>query len=408
MYVADLHLHSKYSRATSRNMEPRALAQVARRKGVHLLGTGDVLHPAYRQELKEILREKGNGVYEYDGVDFLLTTETSHVFSQNGKLRKIHLVLLFPDFDTVDRVARKLESLGGNLTADGRPTFGLSVVDMLDLLFSVNEEVLVIPAHAWTPWFSLFGSRSGFDSPEEALGPFLEKVPAIETGLSSDPPMNWRVSALDRFVLVSNSDAHSPDKIGREANVFSEPVDFYELRRILFDHDRQRFLFTIEFFPEEGKYHYDGHRSCGVRFHPRETRQHRGLCPVCGRPLTVGVLYRVEQLADRPEGYIPPGAIPYRHLVPLKEILADVLGVGPNTKKVAQVYETALRHLGPELEILLRVPEADLERWLGPKVARAIVQVRRGEVQVEPGYDGVYGTVRVAPPRESPNQGTLF
>ncbi len=409
MYIADLHLHSKYSRATSRNMEPPALARVARRKGVHLLGTGDVLHPAYRQELKEILREKGNGVYEYDGVDFLLTTETSHVFSQGGRLRKIHLVLLFPDFDTVDRVAQKLESLGGNLTADGRPTFGLSVVDMLDLLFSVNEEILVIPAHAWTPWFSLFGSRSGFDSPEEALGPFLEKVPAIETGLSSDPPMNWRVSALDRFVLVSNSDAHSPDKIGREANVFREPVDFYELRRILLDHDRQRFLFTIEFFPEEGKYHYDGHRTCGVRFHPRETRQHRGLCPVCGRPLTVGVLYRVEQLADRPEGYVPPGAIPYRHLVPLKEILADVLGVGPNTKKVAQLYETALQHLGTEMDILLRVPEEDLRRWLGTPVARAIVQVRRGEVDIEPGYDGVYGTVRVRPPEpRQPEQGSLF
>ncbi len=409
MYVVDFHLHSKYSRATSKDMEPRTLSQVAKWKGVHMLGTGDILHPAYRREVQGLLKEKGEGVYTLDGVDFLLTVETSHVYSQDGRLRKIHIVWIFPDFQTVERAARALE-MYGKLDADGRPTFGLSVIEMTELMMAVNEDIMIIPAHVWTPWFSLFGSNSGFDSVEEAFGPFTGRVLALETGLSSDPPMNWRVSSLDSFALVSNSDAHSPDRIGREANVFREPVTFYSLREILQTKDRSRFLFTIEFYPEERKYHYDGHRSCGIRFHPKETRKTHGICPVCGRPLTVGVLHRVEKLADRPEGFVPPNAIPYKNLIPLKEIIAQDLGQGVDTKGVLYEYQKGIRRFGNELEILLNVPEEDLKQVFRPRTVEGILKARRGEVRVEPGYDGVYGKILVVDEqnREEPQQGTLF
>lgn len=408
MYIADLHIHSKYSRATSKGMEPITLSKFAKLKGINLLGTGDVLHPQYRKELKSVLKEKTYGVYTLNSVDFMLTVETSHVYSHNGRVRKIHILWVFPDFETVDRTARALE-MYGNLVADGRPTFGLSVQEMMEIVLSVNPDVIAIPAHAWTPWFSIFGSNSGYDSIREAFGSFLQYVPAIETGLSSDPPMNWRVSALDKFSLVSNSDAHSPDRIGREANAFSEPVDFYSLREILQRKNQHKFLFTIEFFPEEGKYHYDGHRSCGVRLHPSETKRLRNICPICGKPLTVGVLNRVEQLADRPEGFVPENSIPFKNLIPLKEIIAQDLGVAPDTKSVESEYRKGIHYFGNELNILLNVPEEDLKHVFRPDTVQGIIKAREGKIRVEPGYDGVYGKIIVIEKVPKPKvQDTLF
>jgi uncharacterized protein (TIGR00375 family) len=407
MYVADLHIHSKYSRATSEDMTPEVLAAVAEKKGVNLLGTGDILHPMWRRELVGILREEREGIYRFKRLDFILTTEVSLVYSQGNTVRKVHIVLVFPDFETVERVAKRL-SLYGNLEADGRPTFGLTLPQFIDVIRGVSSEILLIPAHVWTPWFSIFGSNSGFDSLDEALSDKKFEIIALETGLSSDPPMNWRWSHLDDFPLVSNSDAHSPWRIGREANVFSEPFDFPTLKEILRKKDKNRFLFTIEFFPEEGKYHYDGHRNCGIRLSPKESKRVNNVCPVCGRPLTVGVLHRVEDLADRPEGYVPDSAINYRRLVPLDEIVAEALGIGSGTQKVKLEMEKLLSQFKSELEILLSVPEYELEKRIHPRVAKGIINVRRGRVKVEPGYDGVYGTVQVFPEGEEEPQMSLF
>lgn len=393
-YIADLHIHSHYSRATSRDMNLDGIAYYARLKGISLVGTGDVLHPLWRKELQEKLSPTAPGIYTYGGVNFMLSCETSHIYSDGGKVRRIHIVLLFPDFETVEKLAAKLAPYG-DLVADGRPTFGLSVKQLVEIVREISEEVMIIPAHIWTPWYSLYGANSGYDSVEEALGEYLNEPIAMETGLSSDPPMNWRISELDRYVLVSNSDAHSPSRLGREANVFSEPIDYFELKRVLYEKDREKFLFTIEFFPEEGKYHYDGHRICGVRYHPKETIANGGICPVCGRPLTVGVLHRVETLADRPEGFRPPQAIPFKHLVPLNEIIADVLKVGKTSKKVQKEYDRMVQTLGPELEILLETPIERIASVAGREIAAAVKSVREGKVHVEPGFDGVYGKVGI-------------
>jgi uncharacterized protein (TIGR00375 family) len=393
-YIADLHIHSHYSRATSREMNLDGIAQYARIKGISLVGTGDILHPLWREELKEKLSVKAPGIYSYGGTDFILSGETSHIYSDGGRVRRIHLVLLFPDFESVEKLAT-LVAPYGDLVADGRPTFGLSIKKMVEFVRKVSEDIMIIPAHIWTPWYSLYVANSGYDSVEEAFGDYKTEPIAMETGLSSDPPMNWRISELDRYVLVSNSDAHSPSRLGREANVFSQPLDYFELKRVLYEKDRKKFLFTIEFFPEEGKYHYDGHRICGVRYHPRETIAHGNICPVCGKPLTVGVLHRVESLADRPEGYQPPDAIPFKHLVPLNEIISDVLGVGKTSKKVMSEYEKMLKLLGPELEILLETPIEQIQSISGKTIAKAIKNMREGKVHVEPGYDGVYGKVSI-------------
>ncbi len=407
MYIADLHIHSKYSRATSKDMTPEILAKYAKEKGVSLLGTGDAIHPKYLEELKEKLKPTSRyGIYEYDGVDFILSGEISNIYSQDGKLRKIHTVLLYPDFESVKAVQKKLAPYG-SIFADGRPIFGLSLKKTIELVREVSDEIMIIPAHIWTPWFSLFGSNSGFDSIEECCGELSDEIIALETGLSSDPPMNWRLSALDKYTLVSNSDAHSPSRIGREANVFAHPVDFNELREILKNEDSTRFLFTIEFFPEEGKYHYDGHRNCKVSLHPRESIKLHNVCPVCGRPLTVGVLHRVEDLADRPEGFRPPGKIGYKNLVPLDEIIADALEVGKESKRVRAEYENMVKHLGPELEILLQIPYEDMEGRVNEKIIEGIRMVREGKVKVVPGYDGVYGKIEIFPKQET-KQMSLF
>ncbi len=388
-------------------MTPEILAKYAKDKGVHLLATGDVLHPVYLKELQEKLKPTDRyGIFSYDGVDFILSGEISSIYSQDGKVRKIHTVLIYPDFDTVRKVQKRLAPYG-SIFADGRPVFGLSVKNTIEIVREVSEEIIIIPAHIWTPWFSLFGSNSGFDSIEECCGDLASEIDALETGLSSDPPMNWRLSSLDRYTLVSNSDAHSPTRIGREANVFSKPLDFSELKRVLREEDTSVFLFTIEFFPEEGKYHYDGHRNCKVSYHPRQSKSINNICPVCGRPLTIGVLHRVEDLADRPEGFVPEGKVGYRNLVPLDEIIAEALNVGKESRKVRGEYESMIKNLGPELEILLEIPYDDMKGKINERIFEGIKLVREGKVRVTPGYDGVYGKIEIFGKPES-KQMTLF
>ncbi|RKZ26244.1 DNA helicase UvrD [bacterium] len=393
-YYADLHIHSLYSRATSKDMNLDGIVKHAKLKGLHMIGTGDFTHPLWFAHLERNLEPKGDGVYHYKGIDFMLTTEVSNIYSENGRVRKVHSLIILPDFKLVKEFSKELRKYG-KLESDGRPTFGMSLKTLAKILFSIYPDAILIPAHAWTPWFSVFGSNSGFDSLEEAFGEYTEKIYAIETGLSSDPPMNWMLSSLDRVVLISNSDAHSPQNLGREANCFSEPITYSSLLDILKNRDRKRFLYTIEFFPEEGKYHYDGHRKCGVRLDPEESMKMKGLCPVCGKPLTIGVLHRVYQLADRKRGTVPEGAIPYKSLVPLREIMAEALGMGKGTSAVDKAYMKAISYFGDEFTILLDVPIDELKRGMDPRVVEGIRRVREGKLRIIPGYDGVYGTIRI-------------
>lgn len=405
--IADLHIHSRHSRATSRDMDLPHLSQWARWKGIDILGTGDFTHPEWFRGLREELRPAGQGIYEHDGIHYILTGELSAIWSWEGRARRVHFLVLVPSLKDAARINRELAKLG-NLAADGRPTFGVSGARLIETLLAASPGAAVIPAHVWTPWYSVFGANSGFDSLEEGLGEMAERVFALETGLSSNPPMNWRLSALDHLSLVSFSDAHSPAHLGREACVFDLPeLSYAALVAAIRDKDPNRFLFTIEFFPEEGKYHYDGHRSCGVVFPPQETRRLGGRCPVCGRPLTVGVAHRVEALADRPEGYRPPAAIPYRSLVPLEEILAQVLGRGVGTKAVREEYLRLVRRFGSEFGILLFVPEEELSQGAPSGVAAAIRRVQGGELEIRPGYDGVYGKIRI-PRAAGPEELPLF
>jgi len=394
--IADLHIHSRYSRACSQQMEVSTLAKWARIKGVNLLGTGDFTHPLYFAELRNKLEATDGGLLrlkgEREGPYFIPTVEVNNIYHQAGRLRKIHTLIVAPSLDAAEKINQRLRTRG-NLSADGRPTFTFSARDLVKLVLDVAPDALLIPAHAWTPWFSIFGSKSGFDSLAECFEEESANIHAIETGLSSDPAMNWRLSALDRITLISNSDAHSPRKIGREANVFNCAPAYKDIVESLKSHDPQKFLFTIEFFPAEGKYHYDGHRKCGVRWSPAETKRHKGLCPVCAKAVTIGVMHRVDDLADREAGYVPPRAIPAKHLIPLEEILADALGARPGTKTVDKEYERLTALLGSELKILLDVEEEELKKSSSPHVWERILKIRREEVQMEPGYDGVYGKI---------------
>jgi len=400
--IADLHIHSRYSRACSPEMEVSTLARWARIKGVDLLGTGDFTHPLYFAQLKMKLETTEGGLLrlkgEKDGPYFVPTVEVTNIYHQGGRLRKIHTLIIAPNLDAVEKINHRLRSRG-NLNADGRPTFTFPAKDLVRLVLDLSSDSLLIPAHAWTPWFSVFGSNSGFDSLEECFQEETKNIHAIETGLSSDPAMNWRLSALDRITLISNSDAHSPRKIAREANVFDCQPAYKDIVGTIKSRDPERFLCTIEFFPEEGKYHYDGHRNCGVVWSPSETQRHRGLCPVCGRRVTVGVMHRVNALADREAGYVPPRAIPARHLVPLEEILAEALETKPGSKTVEREYERLTGELGPELQILLDLEGEEIRKRCLPRVAEGILKVRRGEVKVEPGYDGVYGKISLFAPQ---------
>ncbi|MGC9529092.1 MAG: endonuclease Q family protein [Candidatus Bipolaricaulaceae bacterium] len=394
--VADLHIHSRYSRATSQRMDLPYLAQWAGWKGIDLLGTGDFTHPDWFSQLKLNLVPLGNGIYRYHGALFLLTTEVAAVWRQGGMSRRVHFLVLAPDLAAAGHINQELARLG-NLAADGRPTLRTTGEELIAAVLAASPAAAVIPAHVWTPWYAIFGAKSGFDTLEEGLGEGAPWVFALETGLSSDPPMNWRLSALDRLSLVSFSDAHSPARLGREACAFQLPeVSFPALVSAIADRDPGRFLGTIEFFPQEGKYHYDGHRACGVVLSPEEARRLGGRCPVCGRPVTCGVLHRVEELADRPQGFRPPQAIPYCSLVPLEEIIAQALGRGRDTKGVREEYLRLVTHFGSELRILLDLPEEELAWGTPPRILQGIRQVRAGAVTVLPGYDGAYGAVKLS------------
>jgi len=404
--IADLHIHSKYSRACSPLLTPANLALWADKKGIQVLGTGDFTHPAWLTTLKSELVEDRPGLFKLKNGNFkarfMLTTEISCIYKRGGKTRRVHNCLLAPSFEAVDTIISQLTARNCNLKADGRPIIGLDSEELLKIVLDASPDCMLIPAHAWTPWFAIFGSMSGFDSLEECFGENAKHIHAIETGLSSDPPMNWRLSSLDKVLLVSNSDAHSLGNLGREANVFDiapDELSYGEIVRILREKDRSKFLYTIEFYPEEGMYHFDGHRACKKRMHPDETAKNQGLCPVCKKPVTVGVYSRVAKLADRPEGTRPPQAVPFRSIVPLDEIIAEAFDRGAGTKGVQTVYEQMVARL-PEFQILLNAPYDELASFAPPDVVEAIRRVREGRLSVEPGYDGEYGTVKIFSDKE--------
>ena len=405
--IADLHVHTKYSRATSPRMNLLTMAMWARRKGIGLLGTGDFTHPGHFAAIEEQLarpHEKGNGLFVLKGKEaddsatrFMLTAEVSNIYKQGDKTRKIHSLLFAPSIEAASKINKTLAGLG-NIASDGRPIFGFSAKDLIKLTLEADPTCMLVPAHAWTPWFSIFGSKSGFDSIEECFGEYAPQIHAIETGLSSNPEMNRRVSALDNITLISNSDAHSPSKLGREANVLDCDLDYRDVTRVIKEGDPKEFLFTVEFFPEEGKYHFDGHRECGVLFSPEETLKAKGLCPECGKGVTVGVSSRVEELADRPADRSETGEqapkVPSRALVPLQEIIAEALGRGYNTKGVGAEYKR-ITDAATEFSVLLDLPEDDLLKIAAPRVVEGIIKVRRGELSISPGFDGEFGTVRI-------------
>ncbi len=393
-FIADFHINSKYSRATSRDMDVKHIAEWAKLKGVTLMGTGDFTHHLWLQELKNSLQDLGNGLFRHKDIYFVLSAEISSIYSKNNRTYRIHNVVLSPSFKTVDKI-NEILSRCGNLASDGRPILGLDAEEVARIVFDIDENCIFIPGHIWTPWFSLFGSMSGFDRIEDCFGKQAGKIFALETGLSSDPAMNWRLSALDKFSLVSNSDSHSPAKIGREANVFDCELDYKTIREALKSKDKKRFLYTLEFFPEEGKYHFDGHRLCGVRFSPEETKEHKGVCPKCKKRLTVGVMNRVEQLADRPEGFKPESAIPFKNLVPLEEIIAEAKGVRKESQVAAKEYFAAIAKFGTEFEILLRASGEDLRKGLSSRAAEGVLRMRAGKVTRLAGYDGEYGVISV-------------
>jgi uncharacterized protein (TIGR00375 family) len=402
-FIADLHLHSKYSRATSRDMEVETLALWAKRKGIKLLGTGDFTHPLYFLELQSKLRPLGNGLFtlkgDPEGTHFLLSAEVSNMYTQGGRGRRVHTLIFAPSFAVVERINAHLGRLG-KVSSDGRPIFGFSAKDLVKRILDISPDCLLIPAHVWTPWFSIFGAKSGFDSIGECFEEEAKNIYAIETGLSSDPEMNWRLSALDSITLISNSDAHSPGKIGREANIFNCDLSYGTITEAIRKKDPRRILFTIEFFPEEGKYHFDGHRNCNLLFSPKETRKHQKICPVCGKPLTVGVLHRVEELADRPEGFVPQKAIPALHSVPLDEIIADALGMGTNAATVENEYLRLVEKGGSEFDILLELSPEELSIFMPPRILEGVLRVREGRLKITPGYDGVFGKVQIFSPEE--------
>ncbi len=402
-FIADFHIHSKYSRATSRDMNVKNLAYWAKLKGITLMGTGDFTHHLWLEELKHNLDDCANGLYKYNGVYFILTAEVSSIYSKRGKTYRIHNIIFSPSFKTVDKINEKLSRIG-NLASDGRPILGLDAAELARIVFDIDENCMIVPGHIWTPWFSLFGSMSGFDKIEDCFEEQTKNIFALETGLSSDPRMNWRLSALDKFTLISNSDSHSPQKIGREANVFNCELDYQTIRDVLRTKDRSRFLYTVEFFPEEGKYHFDGHRMCGIRWSPKETKDHNGRCPKCGRQVTVGVVNRVENLADRPQGFEPEGAIPFKRLIPLDEIIADAKGVAKTSISVAREYQAALAKLGTEFDVLMRLKKDDLLKGLSPKAAEGVLRVREGKVDIKAGFDGEYGIISIFDANQTPDK----
>ena len=441
-YIADLHIHSRYSRATSKDMLPENIWKWAQLKGITVIGTGDFTHPEWVKELREKIESAENGLFRFKkefqtddvpdlckaDVFFILSAEISCIYSKKGKIRKIHSIVFVPDFATAARINAVLSKIG-NLSSDGRPILGLDSKELLKIIHDVSDEAMLVPAHAWTPHFSVFGAGSGFDSLEECFEELTSYIYAIETGLSSDPLMNWRLSSLDHITLISNSDAHSPAKLGREANIFdfdtenppsppfakggqggiNKEISYKNMMDAI--KTKNGFWGTIEFFPEEGKYYYDGHRMCGISLSPKETIKHNYLCPVCGKTVTVGVMHRVEKLADRTDGFRPEGAPLYYSIIPLAEIIAETLKVGVHSKAVEAEYVKLLKGLGNEFRILMDSSLSDIASAGSPMLSEAISRVRSGNVHIAPGFDGEYGKIRIfeeVERKELKGQGRLF
>jgi uncharacterized protein (TIGR00375 family) len=399
-FLADFHVHSHFSRATSPDMHPGIINRFAKQKGLSVVGTGDFTHPGYLEELREELEPEGTGLYvckdDPEGTKFILTSEVSNIFTQGGKSRRIHTVFFAPDFQVVEEIQDRVGSIG-NITSDGRPILGFPVKELVRIIMDVSPDCFVLPAHIWTPWFSLFGAKSGFDTLEECFEEQSEHIFALETGLSSDPQMNWRLSALDQYTLLSNSDAHSLPNLGREANIFDlEDFTYNEIYQAIKTNDSKKIKSTIEFYPEEGMYHYDGHRNCGVSFKPTETIKQKGICPVCKKPLVIGVMNRVYELADRKFGFKPKNARNFVKLVGLDKIIAEAIGIKSRfAKKVLVEYNNLINNLGTELDILMNIDIEKIKQVTLPNIAKGIKRMREGNLIIKPGFDGQYGVVKM-------------
>src|SRR3989338_154588 len=402
--ILDLHTHSRYSRACSKDLELHKIAKACEIRGIDILATGDFTHPKLFESIKTELVEDTEGVYKLkDNLSktrFLIGTEVASIKKHKDKTRRIHLLLFAPNIEVAEKFNTYLSNRGFNLRSDGRPILGLTSKEILQIMLEIDERMVMIPAHAWTPWFGIFGSKGGYDSLEEAFDELSPRVRAIETGLSSDPLMNWQLSKLDNITLISNSDAHSAQKFGREANVMQfqneKKITYDEIMRVIQEGDKSKFKYTIEFYPEEGKYHYDGHALCKFSCHPRDTKKYAGICPVCKKALVIGVMNRVSELADRSEAKARTfGRIPYKSLVPLPEIIADTIGVCVASKAVKAEYDNLVQKLGSEFSILIDASLEDIERASSKSIAEAVNRVRTGDIYIEPGYDGVFGVVKV-------------
>jgi len=386
--IADIHVHSKYARATSPRCDIPGLSEGAKIKGINLIATGDFTHPSYFNEIRRDLKDGGTGLFAYNGVHFILSTELAVTFELGGRNRRMHHVILAPSLEVVSQMNDRLAKYG-NLREDGRPMLSISCAALAEELFSISPDIMIIPAHVWTPWFSIFGSKAGVDSVEEAFEDKAGRICALETGLSSDPAMNWTLSSLDKYSLVSNSDAHSLEKLGREANVFElESLTYQNVTNAI--RTKKGFAKTYEFYPEEGKYHYDGHRDCGVLMSPSEAKAHNNICPVCRKKLTIGVLHRVYDLADRKEGARPEGAVPFQYIVPLSIVISKALKKPETSKLVAEEYSKLIRYFGSEFAVF-SASEEQLRLATAKEIADAIMRVNSGRVRWVPGYDGVFG-----------------
>ena len=425
-FIADLHIHSKYARAVSPLMTLPELDRWADDKGILVMGTGDFTHPAWAADIKSQLEPAEPGLFKlkaqhklktikntFAQTRFLLSSEISLVYTRDGRGRRVHVLVYLPDIKSAEALSARLDKIG-NIKSDGRPIIGLDTRELMKIVLDINPQAMVIPAHAWTPWFGILGSKSGFHSFEECFGDYTKYIHALETGLSSDPVMNWRVSALDRFALISNSDSHSLQRIGREANLFDTELSYNGIFNALKHNDPKEFLATIEYFPEEGMYHFDGHRDCGISYNPAETRKHRGICSSCGKPVTVGVLNRLEKLADRTEAELDvhevklgevtgkgmKGRVPFVNLVTLDSIIGEALDIGNKSKGVKREYDAMINMFGSELDLLMNIPFADIKAQIAPQIAEAVRRMRERELSITPGYDGTYGVVKIFNPNE--------
>lgn len=433
-FISDFHFHSRFSRACSKDLTILNLEKIAAFKGVHLLGTGDFTYPQWFEEIQKTLEPAEQGLYKVKSqyslqrfelspplpikggedkkrfssivgtVRFILTVEISSIYKQGDKTRRVHTVFVMPSIEAAGKFREALINKGANLSSDGRPIVGISADELAKIAFDIDGKIMVIPAHIWTPWFAMFGSMSGFDSVEECFGSQAKNIFAIEMGMSSDAAMNWRVKNLDRMTLLASSDAHSLRRIAREGNVFELPswgeLSYDWVYNVIKEKDPKSFLYTIKYFPQEGRYHYDGHDKCNFSCKPQKTKKLKGLCPKCGRSLTVGVLARVEELADRPEEYKPRNAIPTRHLVPLEEVIANALGKGVQTKTVISAYQDLVSKAGGEYQAMLDISYEELEKLTQPIIVEGIKRNREEKLHIVPGFDGRYGKIEIFTTKE--------